>query len=51
MGEENKILFKEESYRIIGVCMKVHSAMGAGFLEAVYEEVLTKEFRKEGIPL
>lgn len=46
----SKILFKEESYSIIGACMKVHTGLGSGFLEAVYEEALEKEFRKLKIP-
>ncbi len=50
MGSEEKILFKEESYQIIGACMKVHRALGPGFLEAVYEEALEKEFIKSSIP-
>ena len=44
MDNSNKILYKEESYAIVGACMKVHRTLGAGFLEAVYEEVLKKEF-------
>ena len=44
-----KIIFKEESYKIIGVCMKVHRNLGAGFLEAVYEEAIEKELNKEKI--
>jgi len=48
--ESSKILFKDESYQIIGCCMKIHNKLGAGFLEAVYEEVLEKEFIKENIP-
>lgn len=48
--ESEKILFKEESYKIIGACMKVHRELGSGFLEAVYEEALKKEFVKLEIP-
>ncbi len=35
MDSNDKILFKEESFTIIEVCMKVHRSLGAGFLEAV----------------
>jgi GxxExxY protein len=47
---ETKILYKEESYKIIGACMKVHRELGAGFLEAVYEEALKREFLNSEIP-
>ncbi|MDC9721967.1 MAG: GxxExxY protein [Urechidicola sp.] len=47
---ETKILFKEESYKIIGACMKVHRSLGSGFLEAVYQETLIKEFTNSEIP-
>ena len=45
-----EIFFKEESYKIIGICMEVHNNLGAGFLEIVYKDALTYEFLKENIP-
>ncbi len=50
MDSSNKILYKEESFKIIGACMKVHRSLGAGFLEAVYEEAIEKEFQTQEIP-
>lgn len=47
---DEKIIFKEESYKIIGICMNIHSTLGNGFLEAVYCEALEKEFIKNNIP-
>lgn len=44
------IVYKEESYRIIGSCMKVHSEPGPGFTEPVYQEALEKQFVRDDIP-
>jgi len=44
------ILFKEESYRIMGACFEVHNVMGNGFLEPVYQECLQIEFGLQAIP-
>jgi len=44
------ILFKEESYKIIGACFEVHSILGHGFKEAVYKDALELELMKLNIP-
>jgi len=45
-----KIIYKDESYEIIGKCMEVHNNLGAGFLEIVYKDALEYEFKKAKIP-
>ncbi len=35
--------------RIIGCAMKVHSVLGAGFLESIYQNALAYELRKAGL--
>jgi len=44
------IVYKQESYKIIGACMEVHKTLGYGFLEPVYQEALSIEFQKQNIP-
>lgn len=47
---KTEILFKEESFKIIGACFEVHNQMGPGFLESVYQECLAIEFAEQGVP-
>ena len=36
---------------IIGCAMKIHSALGPGFLESVYQKALAHELRKAGLKI
>jgi len=44
-----KLVYRNESYEIIGICMEVHRVLGPGFLEAVYKDALEIEFERAGI--
>ncbi len=46
----DEFYFKEETYKIIGLCMEVHRILGKGFSEIVYKEALEYEFKKNNIP-
>lgn len=47
MGE---IIYKEESFKIIGACFEVYNHKGFGFTEPIYHECLIHEFSMQGIP-
>ncbi|MDO8095090.1 MAG: GxxExxY protein [Candidatus Brocadiales bacterium] len=49
-ANENKILYKDLSYKIVGLAMQVYNKLGYGFLEKVYENALMVLFQREGIP-
>lgn len=46
----NDIYLKEESYKIIGLCMEVHKILGKGHSEVVYKDALEYEFKINSIP-
>jgi GxxExxY protein len=44
------LLYREESYRIIGACFAVYKDKGNGFAEPVYQDALEIEFEFSEIP-
>ncbi len=47
---QQELLYKEEYYKIIGICMEVHKHLKNGLLEIVYKDAIEYEFFKSGIP-
>jgi GxxExxY protein len=49
-GMDRNLIYQDECYGIQGAVFEVYLEMGCGFLEAVYQECLGKEFVLRGIP-
>lgn len=46
----SELIYKDESYKIVGKCFEVYNKLGPGFLEIVYKDALEREFRLAEIP-
>ena len=47
---KKSVILKEETFQIIGACMTVHTELGSGLLEAIYQEALEEEFKILNLP-
>lgn len=45
-----ELLYKDLTFSIIGAAMEVHTVLGPGFLEAVYQTALERELTLRSIP-
>tara|TARA_R110000868_G_scaffold8774_3_gene44910 strand:- start:212 stop:586 length:375 start_codon:yes stop_codon:yes gene_type:complete len=46
----SSIIYKDESYAIVGCLFDVYNNLGSGFSEIVYKDALEYEFKKHHIP-
>jgi GxxExxY protein len=44
-----ELLFKEEAYKIVGICMNIHKKMGMGLKEINYKDAMEIDFIEAGI--
>jgi GxxExxY protein len=45
----NEVLYKDESFQIVGAAIELWKTLGFGFLESVYENALMVELRDRGL--
>ena len=45
-----RLIYKEDAFKVIGCCMEVHKTLCKGFSEIVYKEALEYEFQVNTIP-
>ena len=50
MNANDKLLLKEEVYRVVGCAMEVVNELGHGLHEKPYENALAMEFTMQGVP-
>jgi GxxExxY protein len=48
--KQDKVVYRELSYRIMQAVFEVHNTLGPGFMESVYEEALAHELEMRSIP-
>src|SRR6218665_2700134 len=46
----SQIIFKEEAFKIIGVCMEIHRTLGTGLKEVSYKDAMEIDFLEKSIP-
>lgn len=45
-----ELIYKEEAFKIVGICMNIHRTLGMGLKEINYKDAMEIDFEEEGIP-
>ena len=46
----SELLYKEEIFQLVGLCMEIHRELGKGHDEVIYKDALVIELTRAGIP-
>ena len=46
----SELLYKEEVFQLVGLCMEIHRELGKGHDEVIYKDALVVELSRAGIP-
>ena len=47
--ESKDLIYKDEVYQIVGICMEIHRILGKGFKEIVYKDAMEYEFKQQNL--
>ncbi len=45
----SELIYKDDAYEIVGICMDVHNNLGLRLLEIVYKDAIEYEFQQNFI--
>lgn len=43
------LIYKEEAFKIVGICMRIHQTLGMGLKEINYKDAMEIEFNENGL--
>jgi GxxExxY protein len=46
----SELLYKEEVFQLVGLCMEIHRELGKGHDEIAYKDAFVVELSRAGIP-
>jgi len=46
----SELLYKQECYQLVGLCMEIHRELGKGHDEVIYKDALVVELSRASIP-